>query len=149
MKSLISIAHRRMRAAAQDVALRAASHVALAFTLTVLVAPDAHAQRDKYVPLVLQLPTNARILSMGGGGVASADADVIFRNPSLVGQSSEMSFSLAHYAAPPVPNTGVSAWALVCNTSTTRATPTRRSFQVRRSEMAEARRRAHSPRRSR
>lgn len=77
-----------------------ATRMLIASALTAFVAPNAHAQRDKYLPLVLQLPTNARMLSMGGAGVASTDADVVFRNPSLVGESAEMSLSLARYASP-------------------------------------------------
>ena len=65
----------------------------------VLAPPSAAlAQRERYAPLVLQLPTDARSLSMGGAGVAIGGAAAAFRNPSLMGDQSQMSLSLARFS---------------------------------------------------
>ncbi len=64
-----------------------------------LVAGPAHAQRERYAPLVLQLPATARTMAMGGLSVGTRDVEAVFGNPALVGGSSAFSLSLGRYAS--------------------------------------------------
>lgn len=57
------------------------------------------AQDDRYAPLVIQLPTGARPLSMGGWNASTRDVDAVFGNPAYAGTMTSTSLSLARYAA--------------------------------------------------
>lgn len=72
--------------------------VALAATLAVLSSP-AQAQRERYAPLVLQLPASARATAMGGLSMGTRDVDAAFGNPALAGGNSTLSFTGARYAS--------------------------------------------------
>jgi hypothetical protein len=58
----------------------------------------SHAQSDIYAPLVIQLPTGARPLAMGGWNASLRDVDAAFGNPAYAGTITSTSFSLARYA---------------------------------------------------
>jgi len=72
--------------------------VALLAALSV-VAPGAQAQRERYAPLVLQLPVTARTMALGGLSMATRDVEAVFGNPALVGGANAMSLSLGRYAS--------------------------------------------------
>lgn len=80
--------------------VRRALHVPLlaagAFALS---AAPAQAQRERYAPLILQLPVSARSTAMGGLSMGSRDADAAFGNPALAGGSNVVSLSGARYAS--------------------------------------------------
>lgn len=69
---------------------------ALALALAV-PCRSAHAQRDRYAPLVLQLPASARTMAMGGVTAATRDVDAVFGNPALVGGNNTLSMTGARY----------------------------------------------------
>jgi len=69
---------------------------ALALALS-LPARTAHAQRDHYAPLVLQLPASARTMAMGGVTMATRDVDAVFGNPALVGGNNTLSLTGSRY----------------------------------------------------
>ncbi|MEP7383947.1 MAG: hypothetical protein ABI910_19860, partial [Gemmatimonadota bacterium] len=72
--------------------------MALALTAVLTVTPcQAWAQRERYAPLVLQLPVSARTLAMGGLTAATQDVDAVFGNPALVGGNNTMSLSGGRY----------------------------------------------------
>jgi hypothetical protein len=64
----------------------------------VMTATSAAAQTDRYAPLVVQLPTGARPLAMGGWNASVRDVDAAFGNPAFAGQMTSTSLSLARYA---------------------------------------------------
>lgn len=64
-----------------------------------LSATPAQAQRERYAPLILQLPVSARSAAMGGLSMGSRDADAAFGNPALAGGSNAVSLSGARYAS--------------------------------------------------
>lgn len=72
-----------------------------------LTAAPARAQRERYAPLVLQLPVTARTMAMGGLSVGARDVEAVFGNPALVGGNNAFSLSLGRY--PSGASTGHSA----------------------------------------
>jgi hypothetical protein len=62
--------------------------------LGLAVAGTAAAQTTEYGPVILRMPTSARILAMGDIGVAGRDDDVIFYNPAQLFVARGTSFSL-------------------------------------------------------
>lgn len=65
----------------------------------VLAAPPAQAQRERYAPLILQLPASARAVAMGGLSMGTRDVDAAFGNPALAGGSNAVSLTGARYAS--------------------------------------------------
>lgn len=61
------------------------------------VPRTALAQRERYAPLVLQLPASARAMAMGGVTVVTRDVDAVFGNPALVGGNNTLSLTGARY----------------------------------------------------
>ncbi len=55
--------------------------------------------REQYAPLLLKLPTTARLLSLGGAQVALRDVDAVFGNPALVGTGTALAFGGERYAS--------------------------------------------------
>jgi hypothetical protein len=55
------------------------------------------AQSERYAPLVLQLPTTARTLAMGGLSMGQRDAEALFGNPALVGGANTITIGGARY----------------------------------------------------
>lgn len=78
---------------------RVARALMLSAMLLAASSSTARAQRDKYIPLVLQLPADARGLSMGGASVALGGIDAVFHNPSFVGQSTQSALSLGRWSS--------------------------------------------------
>lgn len=72
--------------------------VAIAAALA-LVGSPAQAQRERYAPLVLQLPASARATAMGGLSMGTRDVDAAFGNPALAGGNNTLSFTGARYAS--------------------------------------------------
>ena len=73
---------------------------------TTAVTPVARAQgpatadrRERYAPLILKLPSTARVLSLGGAQVALRDVDAVFGNPALVGIGTGLAFGAERYAS--------------------------------------------------
>ncbi len=83
--------------------LRRGALVAAMVTGTVATTTQAQssapAQRERYAPLVLKLPTTARVLSLGGAQVALRDVDAVFGNPALVGTGTGVAFGAERYAS--------------------------------------------------
>ncbi len=73
--------------------------VVLPLLVSLLCHRVALAQQDRYLPLVTQLPTDARAHALGSAGIAVDGADAVFRNPALVGSAAPMSLSLARFSA--------------------------------------------------
>lgn len=73
--------------------------VSLQVGAVALAAVPACAQRERHVPLVLQLPVTARTMAMGGLSAGARDVEAVFGNPALVGGSSAFSLSLGRYAS--------------------------------------------------
>lgn len=79
---------------------RSASRVLLlAVGFVMLAAAPTQAQRERYAPLVLQLPVSARAAAMGGVSMGTRDADAAFGNPALAGGNSAVSLTMARYAS--------------------------------------------------
>ena len=56
----------------------------------------AHAQAPPAAPIVLSVPTSARVAALGGAWVAGRDQDVLFSNPAqLIGTRSDFAVSMA------------------------------------------------------
>ena len=72
--------------------------VGVGVVLTIM-GTEAMAQRERYAPLVLQLPVSARSMALGGLSVATRDAEAVFGNPSLVGGSNTLSITGGRYAS--------------------------------------------------
>ncbi len=64
---------------------RFARDAVLAAGLLAVSAVAARAQRDRYAPIVLQLPASARATGLGGATVALRDIESLFANPALAG----------------------------------------------------------------
>lgn len=58
-----------------------------------------HAQRERYAPLIVQLPVSARSLALGGGVSTLRDAESVFGNPALVGGNNALSVSGGRYGS--------------------------------------------------
>lgn len=69
-----------------------------ALLLVAAGAAPGQAQSDRYAPLVVQLPTGARPLAMGGWNASTRDVDAAFGNPAYAGTMVSTSLSLARYA---------------------------------------------------
>ena len=73
------------------------TRVALAL-IACLWPASAFAQAPASAPLVLAVPSSARVTALGGAWVAGRDQDVVFSNPAqLIGARSDFSLSLAHW----------------------------------------------------
>lgn len=72
--------------------------LAIAPALVLNVSP-VQAQRERYAPLILQLPTSARSVAMGGLSMGTRDVDAAFGNPALAGGNNTLSFTGARYAS--------------------------------------------------
>ncbi len=59
----------------------------------------ARAQRDRYAPIVLQLPASARATGLGGATVALRDIESLFANPALAGTVTGIAVSGEHFRA--------------------------------------------------
>lgn len=59
----------------------------------------AQAQRERYAPLLVQLPVTARSMAMGGLTAATRDVEAVFGNPALVGGANALSVTLGRYAS--------------------------------------------------
>lgn len=64
-----------------------------------LTVSTAQAQRERYAPLILQLPASARSVAMGGLSMGTRDVDAAFGNPALAGGNNTLSFTGARYAS--------------------------------------------------
>ena len=71
----------------------------LVIAILVFAPALVHAQRERYAPLILQLPVSARSLALGGGVSALRDADAVFGNPALVGGNNALSVSGGRYGS--------------------------------------------------
>jgi hypothetical protein len=65
--------------------------------IAALSAAPVHAQRDKYAPIVLQIPAGARLTGLGGAFVAVRDIESVFGNPALVGTATGTVTSFERY----------------------------------------------------
>lgn len=68
-----------------------------AIALLMVVASSGAAQTEKFAPLVVQIPTGARPLSMGGWNASNRDVDAAFGNPAFAGTMTSTSASAATY----------------------------------------------------
>lgn len=92
MNRVVACRHRTRAAYAGFRALAVASALAL-------TASSVQAQRERYAPLILQLPVSARSVAMGGLSMGTRDVDAAFGNPALAGGNNTLSFSGARYAS--------------------------------------------------
>lgn len=63
------------------------------------VSSIARAQRDRYSPLVLQIPGGARQAAVGGAFVAVRDIESAFANPALAGTATGSAVSVERFGA--------------------------------------------------
>lgn len=78
--------------------VRRACCTVLGGALLLALAPSALlAQRERYAPLLLQLPASARTLAMGGLSMGQRDAEALFGNPALVGGANAITIGGARY----------------------------------------------------
>jgi hypothetical protein len=80
---------------------RRAAHRSLRFVAVLVVSTAvpriAHAQRERYAPLIVQLPVSARTMAMGGLTAATGGVDAAFGNPALAGGNNTLSVSGGRY----------------------------------------------------
>ena len=69
--------------------------LAMAMTL----ASPVHAQRDKYAPIVLQMPAGTRLTGLAGAFTGVRDIEVVLANPALVGIATGMEVSVERFRA--------------------------------------------------
>ena len=87
---------------ARVVGARAAGARGRAFAVVAALALSAapsQAQRERYAPLILQLPVSARAVAMGGVSMGMRDVDAAFGNPALAGGNNTLSVSGARYSS--------------------------------------------------
>jgi hypothetical protein len=61
------------------------------------LANRSEAQRERYAPLILQLPIGARATALGGGPLAVRDVESVFGSPALVGGNNALAFGAGRY----------------------------------------------------
>ena len=67
------------------------------FTLIACAPGIARAQAPASAPVVLSVPTSARVAALGGAWVAGRDQDVVFSNPAqLIGARSDFAVTGVH-----------------------------------------------------
>ncbi|HEY0928636.1 MAG TPA: hypothetical protein VGE27_01850 [Gemmatimonas sp.] len=72
---------------------------AMCMTLSLLPAATLQAQSAVEGPLVLRLPSSARVLGMGNAGLSSNDADVVLYNPGMLISARGVAVSLQRYGS--------------------------------------------------
>jgi len=72
---------------------------ASAMFLLALSAPRASAQRAGEAPLVLRLPSSARLAAMANAGIASSDGDAFLYNPGMLSAARGMAVSVQRYGS--------------------------------------------------
>ena len=72
---------------------------AIALFTHTLLAPSVAAQSRGEAPLVLRLPSSARIAAMANAGIASNDGDALLYNPGMLNGARGMAVSLQRYGS--------------------------------------------------
>ena len=79
---------------------RGRKSVQLAAGLAMLLALPCVAQSDDNAPILLELPSNTRALSLGGAFVLStAESDAVFFNPGALVDAEGIGFGVQRYGS--------------------------------------------------